>query len=105
MGVVLNATEGVCILPSMCPPRLGLDRRNDEVPSSGAVRGLATQVFDVAVSGRRGRILTTILLTDIVSSTQRVSDMGDQEWSRLLDRHDDMAMQLVDRYSGALAKM
>jgi class 3 adenylate cyclase len=44
------------------------------------------------------------MLTDIVDSTQRAADMGDHEWSRLLDRHDDMATQIVDRYSGVLAK-
>lgn len=104
MGVVLNSTEGVCILPSMCPPRLLVERRNDEIPSLGASRVLASQVFDAAPSGRRGRVLTTIMLTDIVDSTQCAADLGDQEWSRLLDRHDDMATQLVDRYSGVLAK-
>lgn len=104
MGVLLNATEGVCILPSMRPPRLAVDRRRDEPRPLATSTVLASQPFDAVPSARRRRVLTTIMLTDIVSSTQRASELGDEEWSRLLDRHDDLATQLVDRHSGAVAK-
>lgn len=34
------------------------------------------------------RILTTILFTDIVASTEQASHLGDKRWTELLDRHD-----------------
>jgi class 3 adenylate cyclase len=34
------------------------------------------------------RILTTVLFTDIVGSTELVATMGDQRWRSLLDAHD-----------------
>ena len=45
------------------------------------------------VTGRRPvhraeRILTTLLFTDIVGSTQKAAEIGDSEWRHLLERHD-----------------
>jgi class 3 adenylate cyclase len=34
------------------------------------------------------RVLTTVLFSDIVGSTERAASLGDQQWSTLLDRHD-----------------
>ena len=45
------------------------------------------------VTGVRGgtdseRVLTTIVFTDIVGSTERAADLGDDHWRDLLDNHD-----------------
>ena len=47
------------------------------------------------VTGERGvatidadRVLTTVVFTDIVRSTERAVTLGDEQWRRLLDRHD-----------------
>jgi class 3 adenylate cyclase/pimeloyl-ACP methyl ester carboxylesterase len=50
------------------------------------------------------RMLATVLFTDIVDSTRRASDMGDQLWRRLLDEHDRMAQQIVTQHRGNLIK-
>ena len=50
------------------------------------------------------RILTTVLFTDIVGSTERVSELGDRRWSQLLDRHFDAVRQEVSRYRGTVVK-
>jgi pimeloyl-ACP methyl ester carboxylesterase len=50
------------------------------------------------------RLLATVLFTDIVSSTERTASVGDQSWSRLLDDHDRVARQEMDRYRGRLVK-
>jgi class 3 adenylate cyclase len=50
------------------------------------------------------RVLATVLFTDIVGSTQRASDMGDQKWRHLLDNHDQIAKQIVERHRGILVK-
>jgi class 3 adenylate cyclase len=46
------------------------------------------------------RILTTVLFTDIVDSTRRAADLGDQRWRDLLDHHDDVLRRLLDRFRG-----
>ena len=50
------------------------------------------------------RILATVLFTDIVDSTRRAAEMGDQNWRRLLDNHDRLARQMVERHRGNLIK-
>ena len=50
------------------------------------------------------RVLTTIMLTDIVGSTERVAALGDQRWRDLLARHDAVARQSIERHRGSEAK-
>jgi class 3 adenylate cyclase len=50
------------------------------------------------------RVLATVLFTDIVGSTQSAVEMGDQTWRRLLERHDQIAKQMVERHRGTLVK-
>ncbi|HWC32351.1 MAG TPA: adenylate/guanylate cyclase domain-containing protein, partial [Actinomycetota bacterium] len=50
------------------------------------------------------RILATVLLTDIVASTERASELGDRRWRELLDRHDRIAARHVDRFGGRVVK-
>jgi class 3 adenylate cyclase/pimeloyl-ACP methyl ester carboxylesterase len=46
------------------------------------------------------RILTTVLFTDIVESTKRVVEMGDQRWRDLLERHNDIVREELKRFRG-----
>jgi len=48
------------------------------------------------------RILATILLTDIVRSTDRAAEIGDHRWRELLDRHDALVERLLGRFRGHL---
>jgi class 3 adenylate cyclase/alpha-beta hydrolase superfamily lysophospholipase len=63
------------------------------------------------VTGRRNgaadldRILATVLFTDIAGSTQSAVQLGDQRWRRLLDEHDRLGRQMVERHRGKLVKM
>ena len=50
------------------------------------------------------RVLATVLFTDIVNSTKRAVEMGDQSWRRVLDEHDRTARQMVEKYRGHLVK-
>lgn len=50
------------------------------------------------------RILATVLFTDIVDSTRSAAEMGDQTWRRLLDSHDQLAKQMVEKHRGILVK-
>ena len=43
------------------------------------------------------RVLTTVMFTDIVGSTQRAAELGDARWRELLARHDELVRaQLAD---------
>jgi class 3 adenylate cyclase len=50
------------------------------------------------------RILATVLFTDIVDSTRSAATMGDQAWRRLLDNHDQLAIQTIEKHRGTLVK-
>ena len=50
------------------------------------------------------RVLSTVMFTDIVGSTQRAAQLGDRAWRGLLDRHDALVRQQVDRHAGRLVK-
>jgi class 3 adenylate cyclase/pimeloyl-ACP methyl ester carboxylesterase len=46
------------------------------------------------------RLLTTLLFTDIVSSTERAAALGDQAWRSLLDAHDRTVRDHLRRFRG-----
>jgi class 3 adenylate cyclase len=46
------------------------------------------------------RILTTMLMTDIVGSTGLASRIGDAAWDQLLDRHNALVREVLERYRG-----
>ena len=48
--------------------------------------------------------LTTVLFTDIVSSTEKMLAMGDREWARKIIEHDQIVSTLVARFNGTLIK-
>jgi pimeloyl-ACP methyl ester carboxylesterase len=50
------------------------------------------------------RVLATVLFTDIVDSTRSAATMGDQAWRRMLDSHDQLAIQTVEKHRGTLVK-
>jgi class 3 adenylate cyclase len=57
-----------------------------------------------APAARIERRFATVLFTDIVDSTARSAAAGDAAWRDLLDRHDRIAWQAVDRHVGKLVK-
>jgi class 3 adenylate cyclase len=46
------------------------------------------------------RVLATVLVTDIVGSTERVAAIGDRAWRAQLDRHHQLIRALLARYRG-----
>jgi len=46
------------------------------------------------------RVLATVLFTDIVESTKRAAELGDQRWRALLDRHDEAVRTQIGRFRG-----
>jgi class 3 adenylate cyclase len=51
------------------------------------------------------RALAAVLFTDIVGSTTQAADLGDSEWRKLLDSHDEVVRTLVEQHrDGVLAR-
>ena len=50
------------------------------------------------------RVLTTVLFTDIVDSTQRAAAVGDTEWRSILDAHFSLARSQLRRFRGLEVK-
>ena len=50
------------------------------------------------------RFLGTVLFTDIVQSTERAAEIGDDEWRKMLDRHDKASADQVRAFGGRIVK-
>jgi class 3 adenylate cyclase/alpha-beta hydrolase superfamily lysophospholipase len=79
-----------------------------ELPGGDAAvvaSALAVEEIVEFVTGERppvevDRILTTLLFTDIVASTERAASMGDQAWRSVLDAHDRTVRDHLRRFRG-----
>jgi class 3 adenylate cyclase len=49
---------------------------------------------------RKDRVLSTVLFTDIVGSTDRAAQIGDRAWRELLERHNRILRVQLDRFGG-----
>ena len=113
-------------LPSVQCPTLVLHRANDpfvderhslytaahipgaeyvQVPRGGhaavEIERFLTGVHRPVVSDR---VLATVLFTDIVGSSERAAELGDSRWRALLERHDALVREQVERYRGRFVK-
>jgi class 3 adenylate cyclase len=50
------------------------------------------------------RVLSTVLFTDIVGSTERAARLGDQRWRDVLQRHDELVRAELERWRGKEVK-
>ncbi len=113
-------------LSSVQCPTLVLQRANDafvderhsryaaaHIPGARYVevsaRGQAADEIEQFLTGVRravlsDRVLATVLFTDIVGSTDRAAKLGDSRWRALLERHDALVREQVERHRGRLVK-
>ena len=54
----------------------------------------------IGVSGEHERIVTTLLMSDIVDSTRTAERLGDAAWRQLLAKHNRVIRAQIDRYRG-----
>jgi class 3 adenylate cyclase/tetratricopeptide (TPR) repeat protein len=52
----------------------------------------------------QGRVLSTVMFTDIVGSTEHAVLMGDRKWRSVLDEHDRTVRELVREFRGRVVK-
>ena len=50
------------------------------------------------------RILATVMFTDIVESTRRLSEVGDSGWRRLLDAHEALVRHQIEGFGGKMIR-
>ncbi|NIN50927.1 MAG: hypothetical protein GTN62_12570, partial [Gemmatimonadales bacterium] len=50
------------------------------------------------------RVLTTVLFTDIVESTNQAAALGDDAWRALLERHNSMVRAQLEHFAGREVK-
>ena len=82
-------------------------RPEPEVPTSRYVEEYSwtqEQVRSLQAAENADRVLATVLFTDLVDSTGRAAAVGDRDWRRLLDRHDEAARAEVNRWIGQFVK-
>jgi class 3 adenylate cyclase len=82
----------------------------DHIPFTGDAETVLGDIQEFITGVRESsapdleRILATVMFTDIVDSTRSAAEMGDQQWRRLLDSHDRIAKQAVEKHRGKLIK-
>src|SRR5262249_6216595 len=69
----------------------------DQDAMLGEIQEFLTGVRDVPEADR---VLSTILFTDVVASTQRAAETGDRRWHDLFDKHKTVVRQALDRHRG-----
>ena len=89
------------------------DARYAELPGEGPFwlgeeEAVANEIQHFLTGVRRpvvsDRVLATVLFTDIVGSTERAAELGDSAWRSLLERHDGLVREEVERHRGRFVK-
>ena len=71
-------------------------------PAEEGLQAIEQFLTDLHAPSQPDRALAAILFTDIVSSTEQLSTLGDREWRNLLDSHDVLAKTVVEQNGGRL---
>lgn len=76
----------------------------DHLVSCGDWEPLIDEIEEFLTGARHlaepNRSLATIMFTDIVSSTERASALGDERWRALVEQHDDVMRTAIERWGG-----
>lgn len=70
----------------------------DEAWSS--VEFASSHAFGLSPEDLGERVLATILISDIVGSTERIAEFGDRAWAGLLQQHNARIRAAIDRFGG-----
>jgi pimeloyl-ACP methyl ester carboxylesterase len=80
----------------------------DHIPWVSGGEDITTEIQDFLTGVRPmpepDRMLATVMLTDIVGSTERLAAMGDSKWKDLLERHNDAVRRELVHFRGREVK-
>jgi len=78
----------------------------DHLPWVGDQESVISEIQEfltgIRPTAKHERVLATILFTDIVGSTLIANQCGDQAWKTLLDQHDKLCSEIIDKFRGRL---
>jgi class 3 adenylate cyclase len=81
---------------------------DDILPFIGDAAPLMDEIQEFVTGARpqptSHRVLATVLFTDVVGSTEKAHQLGDQRWHELLDRHDMIVATQLEKFGGRLIK-
>ena len=81
---------------------------DDHLPWVGDTDSILAEVEEFLTGTRPSppsdRVLATVMFTDIVGSTKKAGQLGDKEWRRLLQQHNEMAEREILRFRGTTVK-
>jgi DNA-binding NarL/FixJ family response regulator len=104
-GFVVKDTE-----PAQLVQGVRAVARGDALLSPGVTRRLISAFAgqdgepELPSGSDTGRVLATVMFSDIVSSTERAAEIGDRKWRDLLDRHDELIRGELARHGGREVK-
>jgi class 3 adenylate cyclase len=77
---------------------------NDAPPWAGDYDSLVAEIEEFVTGTRHAteheRVLTTVMFTDIVGSTERATQLGDRAWNDLLGDHNTRVREELERFGG-----
>ncbi len=80
----------------------------DHLPWAGDWKAVLGEVEEFLTGARSApetdRVLTTVMFTDIVGSTERAAELGDARWRELLSAHQDAVRRELMRFGGREVK-
>jgi pimeloyl-ACP methyl ester carboxylesterase/class 3 adenylate cyclase len=80
----------------------------DHIPFYGDAEGYAEEIEEFLTGARHAppsdRVLTTVMFTDIVGSTERAGALGDARWRELVGRHDELVRSELEHHRGREVK-
>jgi pimeloyl-ACP methyl ester carboxylesterase len=76
----------------------------DHIPWVADAEQILDEVEEFLTGARHAteadRVLATVMFTDIVDSTRRAAELGDSRWRALVESHDQLVRDELDRYRG-----
>jgi class 3 adenylate cyclase/pimeloyl-ACP methyl ester carboxylesterase len=101
---IVSSTQGRAIADAINGAKFVEQAGDDHIPFLGNPDALVDEVEEFLTGVRpvheTDRVLSTVLFTDIVGSTERASAMGDKTWRGLLQRHHDIVRRELVRFRG-----
>ena len=96
------ADEGAYLAHSIPGARLVLTRDGQYLPwlVPEAIDEIEQFLTGVRPTPLADRVLATVVVTDLVGSTDRARELGDRAWSELLERHHGLVRQELERFRG-----
>ncbi len=65
---------------------------------------LRTFVSGIGQASETSRVLTTLLFTDIVNSTRKAAELGDERWEKILEEHNSIVEEEIRKFRGIKVK-